>query len=139
MTHTSDTKLTVLMVEDEEDTADMLRFLLEREQYRVLSASTGRHALALIDHNAPPDLVLLDVILPFVNGLQLLTYIRSKAEWATVPVLMLTADGSEHDVRRALQSGATDYLLKPFKPQELCARLRRYLPPKRVSQLRVGD
>lgn len=119
----------VLMVEDEEDTASLLRFLLERASYQVIHAKDGRQAQELADTMAPPDIVLLDVMLPFLSGLQVLTYIRSREAWTKVPIVMLTADGSEHDIKRALEHGANDYMLKPFNPRELTSRLKRFLGP----------
>lgn len=126
---TANYKPNVLMVEDEADTASLLKFLLERADYRVVHAKDGRHAQELIDTMPLPDIVLLDVMLPFVSGLQVLTYIRSKIEWEKVPIVMLTADGSEHDIKRALENGANDYMLKPFDPRELTTRLKRFLGP----------
>lgn len=126
---TANYKPKVLMVEDEEDTASLLRFLLERVNYRVVHAKDGRSAQELVDTMPLPDIVLLDVMLPFVSGLQVLTYIRGKIEWDKVPVVMLTADGSEHDIKRALENGANDYMLKPFNPRELTTRLKRFLGP----------
>lgn len=118
---------TVLVVEDEEDTASLIRFILERARYTVVQAEDGRKAQELIAQMAPPQLVLLDVMLPFVSGLQLLPVIRARADWADVPVVMLTADSSEHDVKQALETGASDYMVKPFNPRELLARLQRYV------------
>ena len=126
---TANYKPRVLMVEDEEDTASLLRFLLERANYRVVHAKDGRNAQELVDTMPLPDIVLLDVMLPFLSGLQVLTYIRSKVEWEKVPIVMLTADGSEHDIKRALENGANDYMLKPFNPRELTTRLKRFLGP----------
>lgn len=120
-------KPVLLMAEDEEDTASLIKFLLERAGYRILHAEDGRRMQTLIDDLAPPDIVLLDVMLPFLSGLQLLGHIRHKAEWQQVPVVMLTADGSERDMQLALQSGAQDYILKPFNPRELTTRLQRFL------------
>lgn len=126
---TANYKPKVLMVEDEEDTASLLTFLLERANYRVVHAKDGRNAQELVDTMPLPDIVLLDVMLPFLSGLQVLTYIRSKVEWEKVPIVMLTADGSEHDIKRALENGANDYMLKPFNPRELTTRLKRFLGP----------
>lgn len=126
---TANYKPKVLMVEDEDDTASLLKFLLERANYRVVHAKDGRNAQELVDTMPLPDIVLLDVMLPFVSGLQVLTYIRSKMEWEKVPIVMLTADGSEHDIKRALENGANDYMLKPFNPRELTTRLKRFLGP----------
>ena len=120
-------KLRVLMVEDEEDTASLLRFLLERASYQVIHAKDGRQAQELADTIAPPDIVLLDVMLPFLSGLQVLTYLRKRDGWGKVPIVMLTADGSEHDIKRALETGASDYMVKPFNPRELTSRLKRFV------------
>ena len=120
-------KLRVLMVEDEEDTASLLKFLLERANYQVVHAKDGRQAQELIATIPPPDMVLLDVMLPFLSGLQVLTIIRKCEGWKKVPIVMLTADGSEHDIKRALESGANDYMIKPFNPRELTSRLKRFV------------
>ncbi|MEC4890656.1 MAG: response regulator transcription factor [Nitrospira sp.] len=122
-------KPTLLMAEDEEDTASLLRFLLERSGYQVVHAPDGKQAQQLIDTMPTPNLVLLDIMLPHMSGLQLLPYIRKKPEWKQVPIIMLTADSSEHDIQQALASGANDYMVKPFNPRELSARLSRFLKP----------
>lgn len=127
MEPTGNKKSTVLMVEDEEDTASLLKFLLERASYQVVHAKDGRQAQELVNTIPPPDIILLDVMLPFLSGLQVLTYIRSRETWGKVPIVMLTADGSEHDIKRALENGANDYMLKPFNPRELTSRLKRFL------------
>ncbi|HPV83928.1 MAG: response regulator [Nitrospira sp.] len=127
MEPTTNHKPTVLMVEDEEDTASLLKFLLERASYAVVHAKDGRQAQELADTMAPPDIVLLDVMLPFLSGLQVLTYLRKRDDWGEVPIVMLTADGSEHDIKRALENGANDYMVKPFNPRELTSRLKRFV------------
>ncbi len=114
-----------LVVEDDDQIAYLLRFILEREGFKVELASDGRVAQDLIAHGAPPALVLLDVMLPFVDGYQLLATIRAKDGWENVPVLMLTAKSQEKDIVRALDSGAADYMVKPFKPDELRSRVKR--------------
>lgn len=129
MDPTTNHKPTVLMVEDEEDTASLLKFLLERASYEVVHAKDGRQAQELVDTLSPPDIILLDVMLPFFTGLQVLAYIRNNTAWEKIPIVMLTADGSEHDITRALENGANDYILKPFNPRELASRLKRFLAP----------
>lgn len=114
-----------LVVEDDDQIAYLLRFILEREGYRVELAADGRFAQGLIDSMAPPSLAMLDVMLPHVDGYQLLGMIRARADWQEVPVLMLTAKSQEKDIVRALDAGASDYLVKPFKPDELRARIKR--------------
>jgi DNA-binding response OmpR family regulator len=76
-----------------------------------------------------PDLVLLDVMLPYVDGFEIIGLIRAQAGWEGVPVLMLTAKNTERDTVRALDAGADDFVIKPFQPQELLARLRRFIKP----------
>jgi DNA-binding response OmpR family regulator len=118
---------TILIVEDDEDMVTLVQFLLEREGYQAILASDGREARHLIDTLSPPRLVLLDVMLPYHNGFELVTHIRSKEPWHDVPIVMLTADSAERDIVRALDAGASDYVVKPFNPKELMARLRRFL------------
>lgn len=119
----------VLVIEDDLHIAQVLNFMLERQGYQVTHAGDGRAAAQHIASAKVPDLVLLDVMLPYVDGFELLAQIRARAEWATVPVLMLTAKNSERDCARALAAGANDFIIKPFQPLELLARLRSYLGP----------
>jgi len=122
---------TVWLIEDEEDVAFLLRFLLERSGYNVERAEDGRQAMARIEQSANsdkvPDLVLLDIMLPYHDGLEILARLRAQPEWEDVPVIMLTAKSREADIVRALEVGADDYVTKPFQPDELLARLRRFL------------
>lgn len=120
-------KPTILMAEDEEGTVILLKFLLARGGYTVVHAADGQQAHTMIDEMPPPALVLLDIMLPYLNGLQLLARIRQKAEWQHVPIIMLTADSNERDIQQALAEGANDYMVKPFNPRELTARLQRFL------------
>lgn len=124
---TSESPQTILIVEDDEDMVTLLQFLVEREGCQAIVATEGRQARSLVDTLSPPRLVLLDVMLPYLNGFELVTYIRSKAPWHEVPIVMLTADSAERDIVRALDAGASDYVVKPFNPKELMARLRRFL------------
>ncbi len=130
---TGETPKTVLVVEDDDQIAYLLRFILEREDFKVEVASDGRVAQDLIINGTPPALALLDVMLPFVDGYQLLAAIRAKQGWETVPVLMLTAKSQEKDIVRALDSGAADYMVKPFKPDELLSRVRRLVKESKLS------
>jgi len=121
-------KPTVLVVEDDVHIAQVLTFMLERQGYRVIYAEDGRAAVQHVVASPVPDLILLDVMLPYVDGFEVLEVIRAREGWETVPVLMLTAKSSEEDTVRALDAGASDFIIKPFQPLELLARLRRYLP-----------
>ena len=102
--------------------------MLQRAGYQVELIGDGRLARAYIEGHAPPDVVLLDVMLPHIDGLQLVALLRQQPAWASVPVLMLTAKAQEHDVSRALAAGATDYVVKPFQPEDLLARVRSHAP-----------
>jgi DNA-binding response OmpR family regulator len=123
---------TALVVEDDEQIAYLLRFILEREGYTVELAREGRAAQDFITSGVPPALVMLDVMLPFVDGYQLLAAVRAQDGWEDVPVMMLTAKSQEKDIVRALESGAADYMVKPFKPDELRARIRRLVKEPRA-------
>ena len=117
---------TALVVEDDDQIAYILRFILEREGFSVHLAPDGRTAKELIEKLAPPPAVVtLDVMLPHADGYELLKAIRSRQGWEKVPVILLTARSQEHDIVRALDAGANDYMVKPFKPDELRARIRR--------------
>lgn len=115
-----------LVVEDDDNIAYLLQFMLERENFRVDLQREGRSAMAYVQTQPPVDIVLLDVMLPFVDGFQLVELIRATPAWRDVPVLMLTAKTREQDAVRALDSGASDYIHKPFAPNELMARVRRH-------------
>ncbi|HWU97547.1 MAG TPA: response regulator transcription factor [Oxalicibacterium sp.] len=118
----------ILVVEDDEHISHLLKFMLERQGYRVETATDGRMAdTAIRDSVVPPHLVLLDVMLPYIDGFELVKTIRAKADWNKVPIIMLTAKTMEQDIVRALDAGANDFILKPFQPNELLARLRRFL------------
>lgn len=120
--------LSVLVVEDDEHIAQVLKFMLERQGYRVIHAADGRAATSYVESTAErPALVLLDVMLPYVDGFEIVHFIRKRTEWALVPIVMLTAKTMERDIVRALDAGANDYIVKPFQPNELLARIRRFL------------
>ena len=118
----------VLVVEDDEHIAQVLRFMLERQGYQVVHLADGRAASEHIaSASTRPDLVLLDVMLPYVDGFEIVRLLRERGDWAGVPVLMLTAKNTERDTVRALDAGANDFVIKPFQPNELLARVRRFL------------
>ena len=115
----------VLVIEDDEHISHLLQFMLQREHYTVNLARDGREAKQFIEQNSPPDIVLLDVMLPFIDGFTLITMLREQPGWQTTPVIMLTAKTQEQDVVRALRAGANDYILKPFPPAELLERIKQ--------------
>lgn len=128
MPETRSAPASVLIVEDDELTASLLKFLLERERYTVHLAVDGRAGLDYIEQHAPTSIVLMDVMLPYLDGFELLRALRANAQWQATRVIMLSAKSQGSDIARALDAGADDYLIKPFKPEELFARIRRYRP-----------
>ena len=127
----------ILLVEDEEDTANLIKLIMEEEGFLVVHAVDGRQALEQIDNMPPPDVVLMDIQIPHVNGLSLLGMIRTKPEWNAIPVVMLTADSAQTEVRRAMDLGVQDYILKPFKREVLVTRLQQLSKqtPKETSTM----
>jgi len=122
----------VLVAEDDDQISFLLQFLLEREGYSVMLARDGHEALQFIDSMTPPRLAIFDIMMPHADGFELLQHLRAKPDWHNVPVMMLTARSQEKDIVRALDAGAADYVVKPFLPEELKARIRR-LVSKRPS------
>lgn len=118
----------VLVAEDDAPIAYLLQFLLEREGFHVLLARDGREAQQYIDEIPPPKLVMLDIMMPYADGFEVLAHLRAKPDWSDTPVIMLTARSQEKDIVRALDAGASDYVVKPFLPEELKARIRRLVP-----------
>jgi CheY-like chemotaxis protein len=119
-------RATVLLVEDEETLRRVMRDLLEQEGYLVHEAGDGAEALEMVDRFAP-DVVLLDLNLPNVDGYTVLTQLRSRDATRNLPVLVLSARGDEDNEVRVLRLGATDFLTKPFRPRALSARLEATL------------
>jgi len=116
----------ILIVEDEEDIVRLISFHLEKEGYRVKSAGSGREALASAFDN-PPDLVILDIMLPEMDGLEVCRRLRSSDKTASTPVMILSARKEEIDKVLGLELGADDYMVKPFSVRELVARVRAIL------------
>jgi two-component system phosphate regulon response regulator PhoB len=116
----------VMIVEDEDALVTLLRYNLEKEGYRSASASDGDEALVMIKEETP-DLILLDWMLPLTSGIEICRQLRRQPETRDVPIIMLTARGEEGDKVRGLNSGADDYITKPFSPNELMARVRAVL------------
>ena len=135
-------KPVVLVVEDEGPLLTLLRYNLEKDGFQVAEARDGEEALVAVkDHK--PDVVLLDWMLPLVSGIEVCRQLRRMPETRGIPIVMLTARGEEADKIRGLNSGADDYVTKPFSPSELSARLkavlRRARPATSHETLRFSD
>lgn len=132
----------ILIVEDEPALATMLRYNLEKEGYRVCEAGDGEEALTLVAERKP-DLVVLDWMLPSLSGIEVCRQLRRKPNTREMPIIMLTARGEEGDKVRGLNTGADDYMTKPFSLPELMARiramLRRSQPVPDKGQLAYAD
>jgi two-component system, OmpR family, alkaline phosphatase synthesis response regulator PhoP len=119
-------KPSILIVDDEVEIRNLLTYNLDREGFQVAGAESGEEALRLLARQVP-DLVLLDLMLPGIDGLTLCRRLRNAAATANVPIIMLTAKGGESDVVAGLNAGANDYISKPFSPRVLVARVRAAL------------
>lgn len=132
----------ILIVEDEDALATLLRYNLEAEGYAVEAVARGDEAEIAL-RETPPDLVLLDWMLPGLSGIELCRRLRARPETERLPVIMLTARGEETERVRGLATGADDYIVKPFSVPELLARvralLRRAKPEHVAAVLRAGD
>lgn len=123
------TRKKVLVVDDERDLVDIVAFNLRREQYDVLTAYDGESAIEIARRD-PPDLVILDLMLPGMNGLEVCRRLRQEPRTAQTPIVMLTAKGEETDAVIGLSQGADDYIRKPFGVKELMARCAAHLRAK---------
>ncbi|KPL68676.1 histidine kinase [Erythrobacter sp. SG61-1L] len=116
----------ILLADDDDILADLVRFRLESEGHRLIVASDGAQAVELAREHRP-DLIILDSMMPILTGPEALRRIREDAETAGIPVVMLTSRKGEDDVVSALKLGANEYITKPFRPQELAARVESVL------------
>ncbi len=124
---------TALLVDDDEDIVYLLRMLLLRDGFIVHAATNGRDAREFIATSKPTDIVITDLMLPYVSGFELITQIREDRHWKNVPVIVLSGKVTERDAVRALDIGANDYVAKPYNPQELSARIKRQLNLQRTA------
>ena len=116
----------VLIVEDEPAQAEVLRYNLEKKGYRTSVAPAGEETLMLVEEEEP-DLVILDWMLPDIAGIEICRQLKTRPKTRTLPVIMLTARGEEDDRVRGLESGADDYVVKPYSPSEMIARVQAVL------------
>jgi DNA-binding response OmpR family regulator len=118
----------VLVVDDEPNIVMSLRFLMEREGFQVEVASTGQAAVAALDRE-PADLVLLDIMMPELDGYEVCQRIRSNPAWRATKVVMLTAKGRDVERDKGMALGADDYVTKPFSTRDLVAKVKQMLAP----------
>ena len=116
----------ILVVDDEQMTTDLAKTFLERHGFEVVVASDGEEALALAEENVP-DLILLDVMLPTIDGFEVCKRLKSNATFKDTPILMFTAKGLSSDVERGEAAGADEYIVKPFSGKALVATIRKHL------------
>jgi two-component system phosphate regulon response regulator PhoB len=132
----------VLVVEDEDALSELLQYNLKKEGFRVSVAADGEEAMMLVEERQP-DVVVLDWMLPKISGIEVCRRLRSRQESRNLPIIMLTARGEEADRIRGLDTGADDYIVKPFLMKELFARvravLRRIRPGLAEDTVTVGD
>ena len=122
----SDGRPTILVADDEEDVRELVSYRLTRSGYDVIDAADGEEAFRLASESVP-DLMVLDVMMPRLDGYELTRRVRAEESLRSVPVILLTARSQETDVSRGFEVGADDYLRKPFNPDELVARVRAVL------------
>ena len=122
-------KIVIVLAEDDHQIASLVKFKLEKDGYTVHLGENGRVALDLINKTVP-DMVILDVMMPVMDGFDVLRTLKSSDDTSSIPVIMLTAREMEEDVLKGFDLGAVDYMTKPFSPSELSARVRVNLDGK---------
>ena len=134
----------ILVVDDEEDILELLKYNLSREGYKVACAASGEETLKAV-RSGIPDLIVLDLMLPGIDGLDVARQLKNDLKTRDVPIVMLTAKGEEADIVTGLELGADDYITKPFSPRVLVARVKAVLrrkvkePPDKTSILHMHD
>jgi two-component system phosphate regulon response regulator PhoB len=134
----------ILIVEDEEDVLELIRYNLQKNGYRTETATTGPIALSMAEA-VKPDLILLDLMLPGFDGLEVCRNLKKDPKTSAIPIIMVTAKGTEADIVTGLEMGAADYIPKPFSPRVLLARIGAVLRRNRAaevidtSMLRIHD
>ena len=128
----------ILIVEDEDDIAELLEYNLQRHDYDAHSVGTGEDGRALA-HETLPDLLILDLMLPGLSGIEVCRRLKRDPATAGIPVIMLTAKGEEEDIISGFDAGADDYVTKPFRPKVLLARVQAVLRRGAAHRTREGD
>jgi DNA-binding response OmpR family regulator len=115
----------ILLAEDNSILSLLLKFKLEKEGYKLYIANNGKEAIEIIEEHKP-DFILTDIMMPFISGLELISHVRNKLE-LTTPIIVFSSAGQEEMVLKAFNLGATDFMSKPFSPNELSIRIKRLL------------
>lgn len=133
-------KATIMVVEDDQDIRELISYNLGKEGYTVVPAESGEQALKLIE-TANPDIIILDIMLPGMDGIEVLRNLKQGSRHAAVPVIMATAKSEDSDIITGLELGADDYIAKPFSPKVLIARVRSLLrrTQSRISEAKAMD
>ncbi|MBN1799412.1 MAG: response regulator [Spirochaetales bacterium] len=129
-------KETILVIEDEKDIRELITYNLNREGYKATGAADGTKALLAIGAHTP-DLIVLDLMLPGIDGLDLCRQLKANENTVQIPIIMVTAKGEEEDIIKGLEMGADDYITKPFSPKILAARVKAVLRRKQQEKLEV--
>lgn len=131
-------KETILIVDDEEDIIELIKYNLKNEGYDILTAQTGEQAIRIARHSRP-DLIVLDLMLPGIDGLDVTKHLKKEDPTRDIPIVMLSAKGEESDIVAGLELGANDYISKPFSPKILVARIRAILRRRRQVETELPD
>ncbi len=131
-------KETILIVDDEEDIIELIKYNLKNEGYSILTALTGEQAIK-ITKQFQPDLIVLDLMLPGIDGLEVTKYLKNNEQTRDIPIVMLTAKGEESDIVTGLELGANDYMSKPFSPKVLVARIRAIFRRRKKNTMESTD
>ncbi len=131
-------KETILIVDDEEDIVELIKYNLKNEGYAVLTAFSGEQAIKTA-RQSRPDLIVLDLMLPGIDGLEVTKHLKSSEKTNHIPIVMLTAKGDESDIVIGLEMDASDYISKPFSPKVLIARIRAILRRRKKDMDQTPD
>lgn len=131
-------KETILVVDDEEDILELINYNLTKEHYNVICVGTGEEALTSARSNMP-QLVVLDLMLPGVDGLEVCRHLKGDQKTRSIPIIMLSAKGEEADIVTGIELGADDYVTKPFSPRVLLARIKAVLRRRATEPTRDAD
>lgn len=130
----------IFVVEDEENILDLIEFTLFKENYRIRRFVSGEEILATLNNDEDtPDLILLDIMLPGIDGFEVCKQIKSEEKYKDIPVIMLTAKGEEVDIVSGLEIGADDYIIKPFSSRVLTARIKALLRRQNSTLSNEGE